>query len=180
MRKILVLTVVTALILPAAPALADLFAFELDAQVGYTRIDNIERPLSSEETSLAGGSFGVRGKLEILFISVVADYQHFFNNADFLHAGLGADFKLPLGFVEPYIRGSLGLMMLAAKKGAFDPDAEGDFDPAAGFQVRVGVGMDIPLGEWFAFGVAVDAGYHYITAKHGWDLSAMGYFGLRI
>lgn len=179
MRKTIPVIVVI-LLLPLSQVRADLFAFDLDAQVGYTQLHNIERPLSSDSTTLSGGAFGVRGKLEILFISLMVDYQHFFNNADYLHAGLGADFKLPLGPIEPYVRGSVGLMMLNAKKSAFDPDAEGDFDTAAGFQARVGVGLDIPLGSWFAFGASVDAGYHYITARSGWDISAMGYLGLRI
>ena len=174
------LVAIICLVLPLSQARADLFAFDLDAQAGYTQISNVERPLTPESTTLSGGTFGVRGKLEILFISLVVDYQHFFNDADFLHAGLGADFKLPLGPIEPYVRGSVGLIMLSAKKGAFDPDAEGKLDASAGFQARLGVGLDIPLGDWFAVGVSADAGYHYITGKSGWDISAMGYLGLRI
>lgn len=95
----------TLLGLLAMPARADFFALEVDGQAGYLRLDNLERPASSESTTLSGGSFGVRGKLEILFLCVIVDYQHMFNNADFLHAGLGADFKLPLGIVKPYVRG---------------------------------------------------------------------------
>lgn len=168
------------LLLFALPARADFFALEVDGQAGYLRLDNIERPNSSDKTKLAGGSFGVRGKLEILFLCVVVDYQHLFENADFLHAGLGADIKLPLGAIKPFVRGSLGLVLLAATEGAFSPRADAELKATAGFQARGGGGLEIPLGDWFAVGAAADVGYHYLTGNHGWDLSVSGFLGLRI
>ena len=98
------------------PCKADLFALELDGQIGYSRIGAIEHPDSRDNTTLSGLAAGVRGKVEVLFISMVVDYQHLFSNADFLHAGLGWDFKLPTPFIEPFVGGSAGLMMLSAKK----------------------------------------------------------------
>jgi hypothetical protein len=164
----------------APPALADFFSLELDGQAGWTQLTKIEHPGTPNLVTLDGFTAGVHGELEILFLSAVVDYQHFFRNADLLHLGLGADFKLPLAVIEPYVRGSIGIMMLYASKSAFDPDAESDFEPTAGFQLRVGVGLDIPLGDWFAIGVATDIGMHYITQEAGYNLSVMGYLGLRI
>jgi len=180
MRKFVFLSLLSLLMLPAAPASADFFALELDAQAGYARFDNIEYPQSIDGTTLAGGTFGVRGKLEILFLNAVFDYQHFINNADYLHAGLGMDFRLPTPGVEPFFRASAGLMLLTAGAEAFDPQAAAKLVPTVGFQARAGAGLEIPLGGFFALGAAADVGYHYITAKHGWDLSVQGYFGLRI
>ena len=172
---------VIAVFLGAGPtASADFFAIDVDGQAGYLRIDGIEHPGTFESTTLSGASAGVRGKIEILFISLIFDYQHMFSNADYLHAGLGAEFKLPLGVIEPYARASAGIMMLAAKGGAFSPDATEDLKSTVGFQLRAGGGLEIPLGDWFAVGAGLDMGYHYITGKSGWDLSAVGYLGLRI
>jgi len=123
---------------------------------------------------------GVRAKLEILFISAIVDFQHFFDNADYMHAGLGVDFKLPTPVIEPFIRGSVGLMMLSADRSMFEPTAETDLEMTLGFQLRAGAGFDIPLGSWFAIGVAGDVGYHYMTGLHGWDFSVVGYLGLRV
>lgn len=178
MKLSLITLLLTLTAIPAARA--DFFALDVDAQGGYLRLDGIEHPDSFAASTLSGGTVGVRGKLEILFLSLFVDYQHMFSNADFLHAGLGADFSLPLGIVEPYVKGSVGLLMLAAKGGAFSPEAQNELAATAGFQARAGVGLDIPLGDWFAIGAGVDAGYHYITGKSGWDLSVVGYLGLRI
>ncbi|RME23516.1 MAG: hypothetical protein D6806_11130 [Deltaproteobacteria bacterium] len=171
---------VVALVAAGTSARADFFALDIDGQAGYLRLDRIEHPGTFEATTLSGPSAGVRGKIEILFLSLIFDYQHMFSNADYLHAGLGADFKLPLGVVEPYARASAGIMMLAAKGKAFSPEATEDLKSTVGFQLRAGGGLDIPLGDWFAIGAGVDIGYHYITGKSGWDLSAVGYLGLRI
>ncbi len=167
-------------VLTASPfVFADLFALEIDGQVGYTQLDKVERPDSDELVTLKGGTVGLHGKLELLMISFVVDYQHFFKNADLLHLGFGMDIKLPLGVVEPYVRGSAGLMMLYAGKEVFDPDAGNDYETTLGAQARVGGGLDIPLGEWFAVGASVDLGAHYLT-ELAYDFSVMGYLGLRI
>ena len=178
MRRILALTIAGLLLCGAAPALADLFAVDVDAQAGYSSFANIS--VGDEVSTLAGGTVGVRGKLEILFLCAMIDWQHFFNNADFMHLGLGADFKLPLSVVKPYVRGSLGLILLTGQTAAFDPEPAVKLDPTAGFQVRAGVGLDIPLGDWFAVGVCGDIGYHVFPDEDGIDFSAMGYLGLRI
>ena len=180
MRKPLMFTLVVAVIGLGLPAGADMFGFDLAAQVGYAQLHKIERPFENAEATLAGGVVGVRAKLEIMFISAIVDYQHFFDNADYLHAGLGIDFKLPTPVIEPFIRGSVGLMFLSADKSMFDPAAETDLERALGFQLRGGVGLDIPLGSWFAIGAAGDVGYHYMTGRHGWDFSVVGYLGLRV
>ena len=177
MRRFVAFVVVGLLVFSTAPALADFFAFDVDAQAGYMNIANVS---DGESRTLAGGTFGVRGKLEILFFSAVIDWQHFFNNADFMHLGLGADFKLPLSVVEPYIRGSLGLILLTGQPDAFDPKRDAELDPTAGFQVRAGAGLDIPLGDWFAVGVCGDVGYHVFPEENGIDFSVVGYLGLRI
>ena len=178
MRRFVAFLVAGMLLFSTAPALADLFAFDVDAQAGYASFANIS--VGDEVSTLAGGTFGLRGKLEILFLCAVIDWQHFFNNADFAHIGLGADFKLPLSVVEPYIRGSLGLILLTGEPGAFDPEPAGKLDPTAGFQVRAGAGLDIPLGDWFAVGVSGDVGYHVFPDEDGIDFSVVGYLGLRI
>ena len=178
MRRFFALAVTGLLLFSTGPALADFFALDIDAQAGYSSFQNIS--VGDEVSTLAGGTFGVRGKLEILFLSAVIDYQHFFNNADFMHLGLGADFKLPLSVVEPYVRGSLGLILLTGEAGAFDPEPAVKLDPTAGFQVRAGVGLDIPLGDWFAVGACGDVGYHVFPDENGIDFSVMGYLGLRI
>jgi hypothetical protein len=166
--------------LAATPALADFFALELDGQLGYLRITNIARPDNFTRAELAGATAGAHAKLEILFLSVFADYQHFFSGADYLYAGLGMDFKLPLSVIEPYVRGSIGPMVLSAAGAAFDPDATEKLNSKLGLQVKAGAGLDIPLGSWFAIGAVCDVGYHYLTGLNGFDLAVMGYLGLRI
>jgi hypothetical protein len=180
MRKKMSCLVALIVALAATPALADFFALELDGQLGYLRITNIERPDNASRADLAGPSAGAHAKLEILFLSLFADYQHFFSGADYLYAGLGMDFKLPLSVVEPYVRGSVGPMILSAAGAAFDPDATEKLNAKLGLQAKAGVGLDIPLGSWFAIGAVCDVGYHYLTAQSGFDLSVMGYLGLRI
>jgi hypothetical protein len=177
MHRFLALLVAGLLLFSAAPALADFFAIDVDAQAGYAHISKIS---DGESRTLSGGTFGVRGKLEILFLCAVIDYQHFFNNADFAHLGLGADFKLPLSVVKPYVRGSLGAILLTGVPEAFDPERESKLDVTIGFQVRAGAGMDIPLGDWFAVGACADVGYHVFPDENGIDFSVMGYLGLRI
>jgi hypothetical protein len=179
MRKKTSCLVALIVALAATPALADFFALELDGQLGYMRITNLERP-DTGKGELAGATAGAHAKLEILFLSLFADYQHFFSNADYLYAGLGMDFKLPLSVVEPYVRGSVGLMVLSAAGAAFDPDATEKLNSKLGVQAKAGAGLDIPLGSWFAIGAVCDVGYHYLTAQSGFDLSVMGYLGLRI
>lgn len=165
----------------AQPASADIFAFDLDGQIGYSRLQHIDAPGPGGTQTLSDFAVGARAKLKLLFLCLMADYQHFvIKNADYLHAGLGVDFGLPLGVVKPYVRASVGLMLLAAKAGAFSPKADANLDATAGAQARAGVGLDIPLGNWFAVGASFDFGYHYITSHWGYDLSAMGYVGLRI
>jgi hypothetical protein len=159
-------------------AIAGLLDFNLDAEAGYGYFTQIKT--GDESMILKGGTVGARAMLKILFISAVIDYQHFFNKADYLHAGLGANFGLPLGAVEPYVRGSVGVMLLDASKDAFDSSTAVDINNELGLQARAGLGLDIPLGDWFALGLVGDFGYHYITGEHGFDLSIMGYLGLRI
>jgi hypothetical protein len=166
------------LLLSTTPALADFLAIEIDAQAGYASFSKIQ--IQDQDRTLAGGTFGARGKLEILFLSAFVDYQHFFNNGDFMHLGLGADFKLPLSVVEPYVKGSVGMLLLTGEGGAYDPGiVDYEREVLIGFQARAGVGLDIPLGDWFAIGVAGDVGYHYIS-QSGIDFSVVGYLGLRI
>lgn len=180
MRRILALTIAGLLLCSTAPALADLFAIDVDAQAGYSSFSKYY--VDGENRTLAGGIVGARGKLEILYFSAMIDYQHFFNNADFMHLGLGMDFKLPLSVVEPYVRGSLGMILLTAEADALDPkvvNPDWEREVNIGFQARAGVGLDIPLGDWFAVGIAGDVGYHYIS-ESGLDFSVTGYLGLRI
>jgi hypothetical protein len=161
----------------AAPALADFFAIDVDGQAGYAHIVNVS---DGESRTLAGGTFGFRAKVKILFLCAIVDYHRFFNNADYAHLGLGADFKLPLSVIEPYIRGSLGVMLLTGPGDAFDPARDTKLDVTGGFQARAGAGLDIPLGDWFAVGVCGDVGYHVFPSDDGFDFSVVGYLGLRI
>lgn len=178
MRRFAALMVAGLLVFTAAPALADFFAIDIDAQAGYASFSKIQ--IQDEDRTLAGGTFGARGKLEILFLSLFLDYQHFFNNGDFMHLGLGADFKLPLSVVEPYVKGSVGMLLLTGEGSAYDPEiVDYEREVLIGVQARAGVGLDIPLGDWFAIGVAGDVGYHYIS-QSGFDFSVVGYLGLRI
>jgi hypothetical protein len=177
MRRFVALMVAGLLVFSAAPALADFFAVDVDAQAGYAHIANVS---DGESRTLAGGTVGLRGKLEILFLCAVIDWQHFFNNADFAHVGLGADFKLPLSVVEPYVRGSLGALLLTGQPDAFEPARDTELDVTIGFQIRAGAGLDIPLGDWFAVGVCGDVGYHVFPDESGVDFSVVGYLGLRI
>ena len=80
---------------------------------------------------------------------------------------------LPLGVIEPFVRGSAGLGLLFAEGAAFDPAATDDFPATAGFLGRVGAGLDIPLGNWFAIGLAADIGIHYFTQEVGTNFSAI-------
>jgi len=70
MRRFVALSVAGLLLFAAAPALADFFALDIDAQAGYSSFQNIS--VGDEVSTLAGGTFGVRGKLEILFLSARA------------------------------------------------------------------------------------------------------------
>jgi hypothetical protein len=181
MRKALIILASMVCLGIAQPASAELFAFNLDGQIGYSVLQNIQEPLTTNTQTLSDMAVGARAKLKVLFLCLMADYQHFvIKNADYFHAGLGVDFGLPLGVIKPYVRGSVGLMALAAKAGAFDPKAGADLGATVGGQARAGIGLDIPLGNWFAVGASFDFGYHYITSNWGYDLSVMGYAGLRI
>ena len=74
----------------------------------------------------------------------------------------------------------MGLILLTGQPDAFDPERDAELDPTAGFQVRAGAGLDIPLGDWFAVGVCGDVGYHVFPDDDGLDFSVVGYLGLRI
>ena len=182
MRKTLPLILAALIFLTAPSASAGLFSFDLDAQGTYSRLDNISFTNSSEKMNISGFGAGVSGQLQILFISAIVDYQHFFDGADYLHAGLGSGFTFEaLPIVNLYVRGSLGLMLLYAEASGFEAEGE-DISPAElGFQVRGGAGLEIPfLGDWFAFGFGVDVGAHAITGNWGYDLSVNAHLGLRI
>jgi hypothetical protein len=187
MKKALTLALVAMIGLMAAPASADLLAIEIDAQGGYTQLDTIEVPTPPYEEldTLAGPAFSLRGKLQILFLHAVVEYQHIMTNgttgAEFLFGGLGLGYKIDmLEYIKPFFRGSVGGAMLYAPAGAFDPVAEEDFDAKLGFMARGGVGLEIPLGDWFALGVVADVGFHYFTQEFGMNWSGMGFLGLRI
>jgi hypothetical protein len=181
MKKCIALLSMALLLLAAAPASADLFAFDIQGQAGYGRISNIA-PVAGEGTgALSGFSFGARGRLQVLFLTAIVDYQHFLDGAEFLHGGLGVYFSTDLiPVIRPYVLVSAGVMMLKADANAILPDTPA-MNAKAGFQARAGGGLEIPfLGDWFAVGANVDFGYHYITGNHGYDLTVMGYLGLRI
>jgi len=180
MKQFVTGLVFVSLIGSAPSTFAGFFDFQLDGQIGYTNLGHIQHPDTGNEVTFDGASFGAHGMLKILFIALIVDYQHFFKEADLLHVGLGTKLGLPLSVVEPYVRGSVGLMMLDVAAAAFDPDANNMIDNELGLHVRAGGGLDVPLGEWFAVGVSADVGYHYITGEHGYDFSVMGYLGLRI
>ncbi|MBN2492967.1 MAG: hypothetical protein JXR96_00145 [Deltaproteobacteria bacterium] len=183
MRKCLAMFAVVLLTLSASPAMADFFAFELDGQGTYTRLQRISFSNSEEKVDVCGLGAGVTGRLQILFINLIVDYQHFFDGADYLHGGLGAGYRFDsLPLVDIYVRGSLGVMLLYAEARGFDVAPGEDISPPAfGFQARAGGGIEIPfLGDWFAFGVGADFGAHAITGNWGYDLTVNVHLGLRI
>lgn len=182
MRKALCGLIMLCLVMESGLAKADFFALEVQGQGGYTRLSNIELPGTTETGVLAGGTAGVRGRVQLLFINAIVDYQHFFNNADMLHAGLGfrAGFDV-VPVIKPYVIASAGVLMLTAEAGAFSPKAQQRLDPQTGFMARAGGGLRIPIiGDWLSLGVGVDVGIHYITGKVGYNLSAMGLLGIGV
>ncbi len=184
MRKSLPFLIAVFMFMAAPQAKADFFSFGLDAQGTYTRLDKISFSNVSDPVTLDGFGIGVSGKLQILFITAIIDYQHLLDGADYMHAGLGTGFTFgALPLVDLYVRGSLGLMLLSADVAGFDetPGAGDISPPEVGFQVRGGAGIEIPfLGDFFAFGLGVDVGAHAITGNWGYDLSVNAHLGLRI
>ncbi len=184
MRRSLAIVIAVMLTLSAAPAFADLFALDVDAQASYLQLDNIGLPDGSGDTgTIAGFGVGVRGRLQILFLNAIVDYHHLFNSAEVLHLGLGAGYRTDsLPVVDLYVQGSIGLLMMAAKGNAFvEDDVTGEIDPEAGVQGRAGGGIEIPFaGDFLAIGVGADLGAHYITGDWGYDFSVNVHFGLRI
>lgn len=179
MQKNLQILTLLAVLGFALPASADFLALQVDGQLGYTQLKNIAVPNSSTTQDLTGPMAGIKGKLEILLINVVFDWQHFLDKyVDTLHLGLGFDLALPLGVVEPWVRASGGLMMLSAKKDAFSPSATDDQAPTVGGEIRVGAGLDIPLMKFLVLGASGHVGYHYITGEWGLNWSILGSLGV--
>jgi hypothetical protein len=164
-------------------ASAELFAIEGQGQAGYSRLSNLALPGSTtgETATLAGLSAGARGRLQILFLNAMVDYQHFFDGADFLHAGLGVSFSTDiLPAIKPYVQASAGVLVLSAKGESLGPQGTPDL-AETGFMARAGGGIEVPFaGDFLAAGVSADIGLEYITGKVGYSLSVMGYLGLRI
>ncbi|MFN2169554.1 MAG: hypothetical protein ACK2U9_25250, partial [Anaerolineae bacterium] len=149
----------------------------------YLRLQNIPVPETDLTGTVGGLGYGVRGRLQILFLNAIVDYQHLVDNADMLHAGLGVGYRTDsLPVIDLYVQASVGLLLLFADGGAFtDVDVSGEYGPEAGGQVRAGGGLDFPFaGDWLALGLGVDVGGHYIGGEFGYDLSANVHFGLRI
>jgi hypothetical protein len=174
-----------ATVLCASPASADLFTLELDAQGTYLELGNVGVAQSSDTSTIRGFGVGARGRLQILFLNVLVDYQHLFTGgqgADMLHAGLGVGYRFDaIPVIDLYIQGSIGLLMLTAAPSAYVDDVAAELEPQAGGQVRAGGGIEIPFaGDWFAVGVGADVGGHYLTGEFGYDYSVNVHFGLRI
>lgn len=185
MRKPLAAVFALLVGLGAAPASADFFALELDAQGSYVRLDNITMPESDLTGTIAGLGAGFRGRLQILFLNALVDYHHLFSGgsgADILHVGLGVGYRTDsLPVIDLYVQASIGLLMLAADGRAFTSEASGKLGPEAGGQVRAGGGLEFPFaGDFLAIGVGADVGGHYITGEFGYDFSVNLHFGLRI
>lgn len=186
MRTHLVVLIALVGVVAASPASADFFALEADVQGTYLRLDNVAIPESSATGTITGFGAGFRGRLQILFLNALVDYQHVFTGgkgADMLHAGLGLGYRLDsLPVIALYVQGSVGLLMLSADEGAFLGQADSPaLDPEMGGQVRVGGGLEIPFaGDFLAFGVGADVGGHYLTGEFGYDFSVNIHFGLRI
>lgn len=186
MRTRLIVLIALASLLAAAPASADFFALEADVQGTYLRLNNIAVPETSEVGTIAGMGAGFRGRLQILFLNALVDYQHLFTNGagvDMLHAGLGLGYRLDsLPVISLYVQGSIGVLMLAADEGAFlDYDDSPALDPEMGGQVRVGGGLEFTFAsDYLALGVGADVGGHYLTGEFGYDFSVNVHFGLRI
>lgn len=186
MRTRIIIFIALATIAVASPASADFFALEVDAQGTYLRLDGVAVPESSETGTIAGLGAGFRGRLQILFLNALVDYQHLFTGGqgvDMLHAGLGLGYRLDsLPVIALYVQGSIGVLMLAADKGAFiDVDDSPALDPEMGGQVRVGGGLEFTFAaDYLALGVGADVGGHYLTGEFGYDFSVNVHFGLRI
>ena len=186
MRTRLVVLIALAMLVAASPASADFFALEADVQGTYLRLNNVAIPDSSETGTIAGMGAGFRGRLQILFLNALVDYQHLFTGGkgtDLLHAGLGLGYRLDsLPVIALYVQGSIGLLMVAADRGAFvGHDDSPSLDPEMGGQVRVGGGLEFPFAsDYLAFGVGADVGGHYLTGEFGYDFSVNVHLGLRI
>ncbi len=183
MRHAIASSLVLLLIGLAQPAAADLFAFEVQGQAGFSQVGNLKLPGAADESGKLGGfAFGARGRLQVLFLTAMLDYQHFLDGADLVYGGLGVHFSTDLlPVIRPYVCGSVGLMLLAADAKAFSPDAPEKMSTEAGGYARAGGGLEIPFaGDFLAFGVSANVGVHYITGQVGYDFDVMGYLGLRI
>jgi len=186
MRTRIIVLIALASLALAAPASADFFALEADVQGTYLRLDGISLPESSETGTIAGLGAGFRGRLQILFLNALVDYQHLFTGGqgvDMLHAGLGLGYRLDsLPVIALYVQGSVGLLMLTADEGAFVGDSNSPaLDPEMGGQVRVGGGLEFTFAaDYLAIGVGADVGGHYLTGEFGYDFSVNVHFGLRI
>ena len=179
MKKTLGVGILLFLGLQASIARAELFAVDVNAEAGYYNATAIQNGDDVNRT-LAGGTAGVRARVSFLFLNAMADYQHFFSNADLFHLGIGPIYKFPIPLLKPYIYLNLGLLMLKASSGALDPEPVSDLAMKTGFQGRAGGGMDLSIMPFLVVGAVVDAGYHRFKESGGLDYSILGYVGLRI
>ena len=181
MRQISMLITAGALLLSNS-AQADFFTLEADAQASYIQVDNLTLPGSTKKGSISGYGIGLRGRIQFAFINALVDYHHTFDKADMLHMGLGIGYRIDiLPLIDVYIQTSVGLLMLSAEVDAFEEKVTQKMDPEPGAQARAGLGIEIPFAaDFFAFGVALDVGGHYITGELGYDFTANVHLGLRI
>lgn len=180
MRKMLAVSILAILGLGTNAARAELFAIDVNAEAGYYNLTGMDFADTGTDRAIAGGTIGARARVSFLFLNVLADYQHFFNNADAFHIGVGPSFKFPIPILKPYIYLNLGVLMLKAQKGAFSNEPVEDMEMKTGFQGRAGGGMDFSIFPFVVIGAVVDAGYHYFSWGGGMDYDILGYVGLRI
>jgi hypothetical protein len=135
-------------------AVANDFSIKLEAHpLQASLLANLQMPGAAGPDFFGDVSSGAQARLQVLFLQLNLDYQHFYShNFELLHAGLGYELALPtqknVNFqdAKAFVRGQLGLLVLA-KAGQ---------SSLVGFRLGGCVGFTFPVNHLLTAGVQFD------------------------
>jgi hypothetical protein len=172
------------LVAPAAAVAKD-FAIDLEAQPIGASLAYLQRPGDSSPRLMFDSASGVHARLDVYFMYLALDYQHFYDQAfDQVSTGVGAEFELPIELAADrtnlrfYARVELDFLFLAMR--AADPDTPdaADWATRMGGQVAGGLGFEVDFAQVWCAGLVWDVGAHY-TGDFGFHVQLNGFAGLR-
>jgi len=179
------LLVLAVWLVSAGPAAAADFSLELDAQpLQVALIGGLSPPGSQESRTFADTASGLRARLDIYFLHLEFDFQHFYDQAlDWIHAGVGYQTTFPAkesewwGSSEFVLRAQAGMLVLGGT-----PETGTDYQTLTGVRAGATLGWAVAFTTWLSLEINMDLGFVYMISdgSFGYTLGVFTTLGLRV